>query len=227
MDMAPRLLPIQIMIGSIPITLGTTKSVMVTSTEERETSPSKTLNIKVTKKFIKISKKESLKRKVTPQPKVMWPLMLELISPKSDLVVKGKEVAMDIDASFETLPPTKQGPRKNERREESQTSKLFDHYPLTALCAERLKRAKSNLEIREEVNKPPRPYSGPIIRSRACLMSQSIIDDSSISTTSSDTMETQSDFHSPLYEDSESIFQEENFPKILMDQFCKVLKILD
>ena len=38
-------------------------------------------------------------------------------------------------------------------------------------------------------------------------------------------METQSDFHSPPYGDSESIFQVENFPKILMDQFGKVLKI--
>ena len=33
MGMAPRHLPIQIMIGSIPITLGTTESVMVTSTK--------------------------------------------------------------------------------------------------------------------------------------------------------------------------------------------------
>ena len=81
-------------------------------------------------------------------------------------------------------------------------------------------------EICEEVNKSPRPYSGPITRSRACLMPQSIIDDSLISTTSSDTMETQSDFHSPLYGDSESIFQED-FPKILMYQFGKVLKISD
>ena len=256
MDMAPRLLSIQIMIGSIPITLRTTESIMVTSTEERETSPSKTLKVKVTKKSIKISKKASLKRKVTPQPKAMRPHVLELTSPKSDLVVKGKEVAIDTDASFETLPPTKQGPRKNARREESQTSKLFDHYPLTALYAKRSKRTKSNLEvqkwafflgyllakeenfglgisskhkkvtkIREEVNKPPRPYSGPITRSRARLMSQPIIDDSSISTTSSGTMETQSDFHSPPYGDSESIFQVENFPKILMDQFGKVLKI--
>jgi len=63
MDMAPRFLSIQIMIGSIPITLGTTESVMVTSTEERETSPSKTPKVKVTKKSIKISKKASLKQK--------------------------------------------------------------------------------------------------------------------------------------------------------------------
>ena len=56
-------------------------------------------------------------------------------------------------------------------------------------------------------------------------MSQSIIDDYSISTTSSDTMETQSDFHSPLYGDSESIFQEEDVPGILINQFEKVLKI--
>ena len=70
----------------------------------------------------------------------------------------------------------------------------------------------------------PRPYLSPITRSRARLMSQSIIADSSISTTSFDTMETQSDFHSPLYGDSESIFQEEDFPEILMDQFGKVLK---
>jgi len=82
-------------------------------------------------------------------------------------------------------------------------------------------------EIYEEVNKSPRPYSGPITRSRACLMSQSIIDDSLISTTSSDTMETQSDFHSPLYGDSKSIFQEEDFPEILINQFGKVLKISD
>ena len=40
-------------------------------------------------------------------------------------------------------------------------------------------------------------------------------------------METQSDFHSPPYGDSESIFQEEDFPEILMDQFGKVLKISD
>ena len=72
---------------------------------------------------------------------------------------------------------------------------------------------KNVTEIREEVNKPPRPYSGPITRSWARLMSQPIIDDSSISTTSFDTMETQCDFHSPLYGDSESIFQEEDFHK--------------
>nr|POE93166.1 hypothetical protein CFP56_40319 [Quercus suber] len=163
---------------------------------------------------------------------------------------------MDIDAFFETLPQTKQGPRKSERREESQTFELFDHFPIMALCAKQSKRAKSNLEVQkwaffssnllakeenfglgtsskhknvteicEEVNKPPRPYSGPITRSRARLMSQSIIDDSSISTTSSDTMETQSDFHSPLYGDSESIFQEEDLTKILINQFGKVLKI--
>ena len=40
-------------------------------------------------------------------------------------------------------------------------------------------------------------------------------------------METQSDFHSPLYEDSESIFQEEDFLEILINQFGKVLKISD
>ena len=71
---------------------------------------------------------------------------------------------------------------------------------------------KNVTEIYEEANKSPKPYSSPITRSRARLMSQSIIDDSSISTTSSDTMETQSDFHSLLYGDSESIFQEEDFP---------------
>ena len=38
-------------------------------------------------------------------------------------------------------------------------------------------------------------------------------------------METQSDFHSPLYGDSESIFQEEDVPGILINQFEKVLKI--
>ena len=93
-----------------------------------------TPKVRVTKKSIKILKKASVKQKVTPQPKTMWPRILELTS---DPVVKGKEVAMDIDASFETLPPTKQGPRKNVRREESQTSKLFDHFPLTALCAKK------------------------------------------------------------------------------------------
>ena len=72
---------------------------------------------------------------MTPRPKAMRPRILELTSPKSDPVIKGKEVDMDIDASIETLPPTKQGPRKNVRREESQTSELFDHFPLTALCA--------------------------------------------------------------------------------------------
>ena len=55
---------------------------------------------------------------------------------------------------------------------------------------------KNVTEIYEEVNKSPRSYSGPITCSRARAMSQSIIDDSSISTTSFDTMETQSDFHS-------------------------------
>ena len=180
----------------------------------------------------------------------------QLTSPKSDPIVKGKEVDMDIDASIKTLPPTKQGPRKNVRSKESQNFELFDHFPLTTLCAKQSKRAKLNLEVQkwaffsgyllakeenfglgtsskhknvteicEEVNKSPRPYSGPITRSRARLMSQSIIDDSLISITSSDTMETQSDFHSPLYEDSESIFQEEDFLEILMDQFGKVLKI--
>ena len=154
------------------------------------------------------------------------------------------------------MPPTKQGPRKSVRREESQTFELFDHFPLMALYAEQSKRAKSNLEVQkwaffssyflakeenfglrtsskhknvieicEEVNKSPRPYSGPITCSRACLMSQSIIDESSISTTSSDNMETQSDFHSPLFGDSKSIFQEEDFPKILINQFGKELKI--
>ena len=81
---------------------------------------------------------------------------------------------------------------------------------------------KNVTKICEEVNKSPRPYSSPITRSRARAMSQSIIDDSSISTTSFDTMETQSDFHSPLYGDSESIFQEEDFPGILINQFGKV-----
>ena len=38
MGMAPRLLPIQIMIGSILITLGTTESVMVTSTKMKSVS---------------------------------------------------------------------------------------------------------------------------------------------------------------------------------------------
>ena len=69
--MAPRLLPIQIMIGSIPITLGTIESVMMTSTEEREASHPETPKVRVTKKSIKISKKESLKQKVTPRPKAM------------------------------------------------------------------------------------------------------------------------------------------------------------
>ena len=39
------------------------------------------------------------------------------------------------------------------------------------------------------------------------------------------TKETQNDFHSPLYEDSKSIFQKEDFLESLMDQFLKVLKI--
>ena len=133
MGIALRLLLIQIMIGSIPITLGTTELVMVTSIEEREASHSETPKVRVTKKSIKILKKASVKQKVTPQPKTMWHCILELTS---DPVVKGKEVAMDIDASFETFPPTKQGPRKNVRREESQTSELFDHFPLTTLCSE-------------------------------------------------------------------------------------------
>ena len=136
MGMALRHLPIQIMVGSIPITLGTIESIMVTSTKEREASHPETSKVRVTKKSIKILKKESLKRKVTPQPKVMRPLILELTSPKSDLVIKGKEVDMDIDASIKTLPPTRQSPRKSVNREESQTSELFDHFPLTALCAE-------------------------------------------------------------------------------------------
>ena len=72
---------------------------------------------------------------MTPQLKVMRPRILELTSPKSDPVIKGKEVDMDIDDSIETLPPTKQGPRKSVNREESQTFELFDHFPLTALCA--------------------------------------------------------------------------------------------
>ena len=86
---------------------------------------------------------------------------------------------------------------------------------------------KNVTEISKEVNKSPRPYLGPITRSRARAMSQSIINDSLISTTSFDTMETQSDFHSPLYRDSKSIFQEEDFLEILMYQFGKVLKISD
>lgn len=63
MGMALRLLPIQIMIGSIWITLGTTESVMMTSTEEREASHPETPKVRVTKKSIKISKKESIKSK--------------------------------------------------------------------------------------------------------------------------------------------------------------------
>ena len=62
LGMTPRHLPIEIMIGSIPITLGTTKSIMVTSIEEREASPPKTLKLKVTKKSIKASKKASSKK---------------------------------------------------------------------------------------------------------------------------------------------------------------------
>ena len=83
---------------------------------------------------------------------------------------------------------------------------------------------KNVIEMCEETS---RPYSGPITRSRAHAISQSIIDDSSISTISSDTMEMQSDFHSPLYGDSEFIFQEEDFPGTLINQFGKVLKISD
>ena len=64
--MVPRVLPIQIMIGSIPFTLGTTESVMMTSTEEREASQPKTPKVRVTKKFVKILKEESLKQKATP-----------------------------------------------------------------------------------------------------------------------------------------------------------------
>ena len=64
MGMAPRHLPIQIMIGSIPITLGTIESIMVTSTKEREASHLETPKVRVTKKSIKILKKESLKQKV-------------------------------------------------------------------------------------------------------------------------------------------------------------------
>ena len=105
--MAPRILPIQIMIGSIPITSGTTESVMMTSTEEKEASHLETPKVRVTKKSIKILKKESLKRKVTPQPKVMRPLILELTSPKSDLVIKGKEVDMDIDPLKHCHQPSK------------------------------------------------------------------------------------------------------------------------
>ena len=54
MGIALRLLLIQIMIGSIPITLGTTELVMVTSIEEREASHSETLKVRVTKKSVKI-----------------------------------------------------------------------------------------------------------------------------------------------------------------------------
>ena len=147
--MVPRVLPIQIMIGSIPITLGTTESVMMTSTEEREASHPEISKVRVTKKFVKILKKESLKQKVTPRPQAMRPCILELTSPRSDLVIKGKEVDMIIDASIETLPPTRQGPRKSVNREESQTSELFDHFSLTTLCTEQSKRAKSNLEVQK------------------------------------------------------------------------------
>ena len=158
---------------------------------------------------------------MTPQPKVMWPHILELTSPKCDLIAKEKEVAKDTNASLETLPPIKQSPRINVRREEIQTFELFDQYPLIALCAEQSKMAKSNLKVKkwafvasyllakeenfglgtnlehrnltkihDEVNKPPKPYSGPITRSRAHPMSHSITGDSSISTTSFDTEET-------------------------------------
>ena len=136
------LLPTQIMIGSIPITLGTIEPVMVTSTKEREASPLETPKLKVTKKSTKALKKASLKQKVTSQPKTMQPCILELASPKSDFVVKGKEIATNIDASFGTSPPTKPGPRKNARREQNQVAELFDNYPLTTLCAEQSKRAE-------------------------------------------------------------------------------------
>ena len=105
--MVPRVLPIQIMIGSIPITLGTTESVMTTSTEEREASHPETPKVRVTKKSVKILKNESLKQKVTPQPKAMRPRILELTSPKSDLVIKGKEVDMDIDPLKHCHQPSK------------------------------------------------------------------------------------------------------------------------
>ena len=95
--MAPRILPIQIMIGSIPITSGTTESVMMTSTKEKEASHPETPKVRVTRKSIKILNKESLKQKVTPRPKAMQPRILQLTSPKSDPVIKGKEVDMDID----------------------------------------------------------------------------------------------------------------------------------
>lgn len=111
--LALRLLSIQIMIGSIPNTLSTIESVMVISTKENEVSPLETPKVKVIKKSIKSSKKASLKQKLTPQPKAIWPCILELASPKSDYIAKGKEVAMDTNASLETLPPIKQGPRKN------------------------------------------------------------------------------------------------------------------
>ena len=91
MGMALRLLTIQIMIGSIPTTLGTTELVMMMSTNEREASPPETPMAKVTKKSIKISKKASLKQKVTSLPKAMPPRILELNSPKSDPIVKGKK----------------------------------------------------------------------------------------------------------------------------------------
>ena len=73
---------------------------------------------------------------MTPQPKVMWSHILELTSPKCDLIAKEKEVAKDTNASLETLLPIKQSPRINVRREEVQTFELFDQYPLIALCAE-------------------------------------------------------------------------------------------
>ena len=105
--MVPRVLPIQIMISSIPITLGTTKSVMMTSIEEREASHPETPKVRVTRKSIKILNKESLKQKVTPRPKAMRPRILELTSPKSDPVIKGKEVDMDIDPLKHCHQPSK------------------------------------------------------------------------------------------------------------------------
>ena len=105
--MAPRILPIQIMIGSIPITLGTTESVMMTSIEEKEASHPETPKVRVTRKSIKILNKESLKQKVTPRAKAMRPRILELTSPKSDPVIKGKEVDMDIDPLKHCHQPSK------------------------------------------------------------------------------------------------------------------------
>ena len=80
---------------------------MMTSIEEKEASHPETPKVRVTRKSIKILNKESLKQKVTPRPKAIRPRILELTSPKSDPVIKGKEVDMDIDPLKHCHQPSK------------------------------------------------------------------------------------------------------------------------